>query len=184
MSFPTLTSARLTLRPLQVSDANALHPIFADAETMQWWSSGPHSTEAETLAYISQNCEPPYSPTWAITLSGGDDRAIGWVVLIESRKGVREIGYILHRDHWGSGVGKEAVSRVLDHGFDDLKLRRIYADVDPDNLASAGLLKKFGFQQEGYMREEWETHIGVRDSLLFGLLAAEWLSDPAADANT
>jgi RimJ/RimL family protein N-acetyltransferase len=183
MNLPKLQSDRLILRALRVDDAEALHAAFSDEELMTWWSSGPHSTEAETLAYISQNCEPPYSPTWAITMSGGDDHAIGWIVLIESREGVREIGYILHRDHWGSGVGKEAASRILDHGFVDLKLRRIYADVDPDNLASAGLLKKLGFQQEGYMREEWETHIGVRDSLLFGLLASEWLSDPAADVD-
>ncbi len=31
-----------------------------------------------------------------------------------------------------------------------------------------------GFQREGHLRAEWETHIGIRDSLIFGMLAAEW----------
>jgi len=56
----------------------------------------------------------------------------------------------------------------------DLKLRKIFADVDPDNMASVGLLKKMGFEQEAHLREEWETHIGVRDSLIFCLLRSEW----------
>ena len=173
MSFPTLTTERLVLRPLRVSDADALHSIFADEDAMTWWSSGPHESVEETLAYISQNCEPPYSPTWAITIAG-NDTAIGWVVLLPRRDGVREIGYILSRDNWGSGIAKEAASRVIEHGFDELKLRRIFADADPDNLASCGLLERLGFEKEGYLRQEWETHIGVRDSVLFGLLSHEW----------
>jgi [ribosomal protein S5]-alanine N-acetyltransferase len=36
------------------------------------------------------------------------------------------------------------------------------------------LRQRLGFQQDGHLRGEWETHIGVRDSLIFGLLRDEW----------
>ena len=53
------------------------------------------------------------------------------------------------------------------------------ADTDPDNVGSIKLLEKLGFQKEGHLRSEWETHIGVRDSLIFGLLREEWESQRA-----
>jgi len=32
-----------------------------------------------------------------------------------------------------------------------------------------------GFKLEGLLRAEWETHIGVRDTTLYGLLREEWM---------
>ncbi|MEP2102192.1 MAG: GNAT family N-acetyltransferase [Parasphingorhabdus sp.] len=175
MSFAVLTTERLRLRPLRVDDADALHPAFADEDLMRWWSSGPHKTVAETREYVMQNCDGTRWQTWAITTTQ-DDTALGWVVFIRSldRPNVREIGYILNRPAWGTGIAREAVGRVIQFGFEELGLRRIYADVDPDNLASIKLLKIWGFQQEAHLRQEWETHIGIRDSLIFGLLQDEW----------
>ncbi len=173
MTFPSLEIDRLLLRPIRSEDAAALHPVFANEELMTWWSSGPHQLLSETEEYVTGKTKEPYSPTWAITIKG-EGTALGWVVLLPRREGLREIGYILNPDYWGKGIALEAVTRVIDYGFSDLKLRKIFADVDPDNSASIGLLNRLGFKQEAHLREEWETHIGVRDSLIFGLLRSEW----------
>lgn len=174
MSAPTLTTARLVLRQLREEDAAALFPVLSDPEVMVWWSSGPHTSLAETADYVKGNAsEGQGYHCWAIT--AGDDVALGWVILIDGKPQVKEIGYILHRDHWGTGIAREAVARVIDHGFDDLGLRRIFADTDPENGGSIALLERLGFQREGRLRGEWETHIGVRDSLIFGLLRGEWM---------
>jgi len=173
MPAPTLTTARLVLRQLREDDAAALFPVLSDPEVMTWWSSGPHASLAETADYVKGNAaEGQGYDCWAIT--AGDDVALGWVILIDGKPDVKEVGYILHRDHWGNGIAREAVSRVIDHGFDDLKLRRIFADTDPENAGSISLIQRLGFQYEGRLRGEWETHIGVRDSLIFGLLQDEW----------
>lgn len=173
MTAPTLTTARLVLRQLREDDAAALFPVLSDPEVMIWWSSGPHASLAETADYVKGNAaEGQGYDCWAIT--AGDDVALGWVILIDGKPDVKEIGYILHREHWGNGIAREAVSRVIDHGFDDLNLRRIFADTDPENAGSISLIQRLGFQYEGRLRGEWETHIGVRDSLIFGLLQDEW----------
>ena len=173
MPAPTLTTARLVLRQLREDDAAALFPVLSDPEVMTWWSSGPHASLAETADYVKGNAaEGQGYDCWAIT--AGDDVALGWVILIDGKPDVKEVGYILNRDHWGNGIAREAVSRVIDHGFDDLKLRRIFADTDPENAGSISLIQRLGFQYEGRLRGEWETHIGVRDSLIFGLLQDEW----------
>ena len=174
--LPILETARLRLRPLRADDADSLHAAFGDRELMTWWSSGPDATVEETRARVAANCDSADYPTWAITLADDGDRALGWVVFIPRRSGVREIGYIMRRDAWGQGYAREAVAAVIAHGFDTLGVRRIIADTDPDNAGSNRLLEGLGFTREGRLRGEWETHIGVRDSFIWGLLAGEWAS--------
>jgi [ribosomal protein S5]-alanine N-acetyltransferase len=170
-----LESARLRLRPRRVDDAVALHPAYADHDLMRWWSSPPHDTVDQTRAHMAQ--ESDGWRCWAITFKG-DDRAIGFVAAGEKRQGnVSEIGYLLLREHWGGGIAAEAVSRVIDQLFAEGQ-RRVFADTDPENAASRGLLEKLGFKLEGMLRGEWETHIGVRDTALYGLLREEWRGGP------
>jgi [ribosomal protein S5]-alanine N-acetyltransferase len=166
-----LEAARLRLRPRTADDAEALHSGFTDPELMQYWSDAPHTSIEQTRASLDQ---PRGSwRCWAMTLKG-DDTAIGFVAAGEKRQGnVTELGYLLLREHWGSGLAAEAVSCVIDRIFAEGQ-RRVFADTDPDNLASRGLLERLGFRLEGVLRGEWETHIGVRDTTLYGLLKAEW----------
>lgn len=159
---------------MRAADAASLHGAFADTELMTWWSSAPDADLAATERRVVANADSEAYPTWAITEAEGDDVALGWVVLIPRRDGVREIGYILRRDAWGKGYAQEAAAAAIAYGFGTLGLRRIYADTDPDNARSNRLLDTLGFTQEGRLRAEWETHIGIRDSLIWGLLAEEW----------
>jgi RimJ/RimL family protein N-acetyltransferase len=166
-----LETERLRLRPGGAGDAEALHPAYADPDVMQYWSDSPHTSVEETRASLAK--ESPEWRRWAITLKG-DDTAIGMVAAGEKRQGnVTEIGYMLMREHWGSGIAAEAVSALIDRIFAEGQ-RRVFADTDPDNMASRRLLERLGFKLEGLLRGEWETHIGVRDTTLYGLLREEW----------
>lgn len=48
------------------------------------------------------------------------------------------------------------------------------ADVDPRNTASRRCIERFGFQNEGYLRERWIVGDEVSDSILYGLLRSDW----------
>jgi [ribosomal protein S5]-alanine N-acetyltransferase len=165
-----LNTARLQLRPLCEDDADALFAAFNDSEAMHFWSRAPFETVGELRAWFAPN---PDWPAWAI-IAGGV--AIGRAVMGLKRSGVAEIGYLIAPAHWRKGYTREAVSALIDHGFGTLGLRRIFADVDPENAPSIRLLRRLGFREEGHLRAEWETHLGVRDSLIFGMLAGEWNS--------
>ncbi len=171
-----LETARLRLRPRRLDDADALFPSFADPELMYYWSHAPHESVEQTRADFERG-ESDWR-RWAITLKGSDT-AIGIVAAGEKRQeNVTEIGYMLAREHWGAGIAAEAVSRVIDQIFEVEGQRRVFADTDPDNAASRALLERLGFKLEGYLRAEWETHIGVRDTTLYGLLREEWCGRP------
>jgi len=164
-NHPILRTPRLTLRPLVQSDATALHDVLRDEETCIWWSAPAHKGLAETEAYIRESIGFQNAKTWVITRE--DDLALGWVYLGEGRPGIAELGYILHRDHWGKGLVFEAALAVVEYGFAAGGLRRIFADADPDNIGSIRVMEKLGFQFEGIARANWDTHLGVRDSLIY-----------------
>ena len=169
-----METVRLRMRPMTVDDAESMHGIYADAEAMRWWSHAPHTSLDETRARLAKNTTDPDWRAWAITLKG-DDTAIGQLAAHEKRQGkVVEIGYSLARAYWHHGYAREAVSRLLDLLFREEGARRVFADTDPENDASNHLLDSLGFLREGRLRGEWETHIGVRDSFIWGLLAEEW----------
>ena len=173
-----METARLRLRPLSVDDAEGMHVVYSDEEAMRWWSHPPFATLDETRAELTKKTAATDWRAWAITLKGdGADKdwAIGQLAAHEKRQGrVIEIGYSLARTHWGKGYAREAVSRLLDLLFGEEGHRRVFADTDPDNVGSNSLLQSLGFVQEARLRGEWETHLGVRDSLIWGLLAEEW----------
>lgn len=168
---PVLETARLILRPRTPDDAEALHAAFSDVELMRYWSGPAHASVEETRADLARDA--PEWRRWAITLKG-EDTAIGVVAAGEKRQGnVTELGYILVRDHWGGGIAREAVSAVIDRIFAEGQ-RRVFADTDPDNAPSRALLERLGFKFEALLRAEWETHLGVRDTTIYGLLRDEW----------
>lgn len=168
---PVLETERLRLRPRRIEDADALHAAHADPELMHFWSSGPHGSVEETRTYFARAA--PEWRCWSITRRG-DDTAIGYVAAGEKRQGnVTELGYMLAPEHWGGGIAVEAVSRVIDRIFAEGQ-RRVFADTDPENRRSRALLERLGFTLEGILRAEWETHIGVRDTALYGMLRDEW----------
>ena len=180
LTIPVLRTERLVLRPLRQEDADALHPMYSDAEANTYGSHPATRTVAESHERVAKALADTAWRAWAITLKG-DDTALGKVVIgtvasYEKRQGkVTEIGYILSRAYWGHGYVTEAVTALIDQLFAEGQ-RRVFADTDPDNLASIAVLKRLGFRLEATLRAEWETHIGIRDSLIWGMLEDEWIA--------
>tara|TARA_R110002072_G_scaffold54220_2_gene142345 strand:+ start:628 stop:1461 length:834 start_codon:yes stop_codon:yes gene_type:complete len=169
-SLPVLETERLILRPMTLDDAESLHPALSDKGNMQYWSCGPLQNLDETRDYLRWNVRGEGVECFAFARKDAPKQALGWVILIDGKPDVAEIGYMLRPDAQGQGLAREAARRVIRHGFETRGLRRIWADTDPDNTASIRLLESLGFVREGLLRGEWKTHIGVRDSLIFGLL--------------
>lgn len=170
---PTFETERLVMRPLLAADADALHPMYSDAEANRYGSHPATATLDETRAHVAARLAEGGWRAWVITLKG-DDTAIGNVASYEKRQGkVTEIGYMLSRAYWGYGFVTEAVAALIDLLFAEGQ-RRIFADTDPDNAPSIAVVTRLGFTLEATLRAEWETHIGVRDSLIWGLLEHEW----------
>ncbi|KFI07220.1 GNAT family N-acetyltransferase [Massilia sp. BSC265] len=179
-SYPTsiLTTERLTLRPMTMTDAADLFAVFSDPAVVRYWSAEPwtsitfaQSAIARALEGYRDQSEVRFGIELAET-----GALIGTVNLHHFFPQNRrcELGYALGSAHWGKGYATEALEVALDYGFHELRLNRVEADIDPRNTASAGVLERLGFRKEGYMPERWFVHGQMADTVNYGLLRSYW----------
>lgn len=76
--------------------------------------------------------------------------------------------------YWGKGYGFEALSLILQHGFQAFGLRRIYAGTFSNNQGMIKLAKKLGMKQEGIRRQAAFKDGKYLDVIEFGLLKDEF----------
>jgi ribosomal-protein-alanine N-acetyltransferase len=173
-----LTTPRLVLRPLAEADAEPLFGIFSDARVMRYWSSAPWTSVATAHDVVAvDRAALAAGEHLRLGIERAADRAlIGVCTLFAFVPQCRraEVGYALAPHAWGSAYMDEALRALLRHGFGELALNRVEADIDPRNEASARSLERLGFQREGLLRERWIVGGEVADTALYGLLQRVW----------
>lgn len=75
----------------------------------------------------------------------------------------------------GKGLGTQAVRLLLDFGFRDLNLRRIYLHVFSSNTRAIHVYEKTGFVREGLLRQAVYLDGAYVDVVVMGLLKDEYL---------
>ena len=177
-----LHTARLALRPLRETDAEALFAIFTDERVMRYWSTPAWTSREPARDMIAADL----AQTTRDHLRLGIEMAASGILLgtcslfsINYTCRRAEVGYGLGSFAWGHGYMHEALQALLDFGFGELDLNRIEADIDPRNSTSARTLERLGFTKEGYLRERWIVGGEVSDTALYGLLRREWMERPS-----
>ncbi len=87
--------------------------------------------------------------------------------------GEANLGYALDSEQRGQGYATEAVHALLTHGFETLKLRRICATVDVDNVKSQSVLKRAGLSRERRLVRHQEIRGEWRYSYLYAVEAGK-----------
>lgn len=163
--------ADFILRPIDPeADGPALHAIFGDEESCRFMTRPAAATVAETIALMREYRGDGSGINWVIA-DTADGPALGRVaVYSHGRNNVWEAACMIAPAARGRSLAARALAIALEKAFARLGARRIMADIDPDNAASIRVFEKLGFTLEGRLRGEWEMHIGIRDSLIYGLL--------------
>lgn len=170
--LPTLRGSRVILRWLTAHDLDALHEIFSDPEVARYLAIPRQENRTETEQFL-ESIHHGYRTSslyqWGVEHAG---RVVGTCTLggIDWKNRRAEIGFALARAAWGQGLMPDALAVLIAHAFDEMKLHRIEADVDPRNSSSLRLLERLGFQREGYLRERYFKDGEIQDSVIFGLL--------------
>lgn len=165
---------RLVLRAFRHADARDLFAVFSDPEVFRYIPVGGWTQVDEAHQRIARDVEKMAAGEYIrLALERREDgRVLGEVLLFnfgaESRRA--ELGYALGRAAWGLGYASEALSPLVDYGFEHLDLNRIEAVIDPRNAASARVLERLGFVHEGNQRERYVTRGETSDGGLWGLL--------------
>jgi RimJ/RimL family protein N-acetyltransferase len=143
----SIATKRLLLRPFHRSDATEFTRLAGDWAVASMTSDIPHPlTERQARAWLKPGRN---EVRFAIELNG---RLIGGAGYYQRRSGTAELGFWLGRAWWGCGYATEATRSVVRHGFRVGRLPGFTSSHFVDNHASAGVLRKLGFEPAGRCR--------------------------------
>ncbi|MBX9901547.1 MAG: GNAT family N-acetyltransferase [Burkholderiaceae bacterium] len=82
------------------------------------------------------------------------------------------LAYYVFAGHEGRGIMREGLTAVVRHAFKNMKLHRLEANIQPDNLRSIRLVQACGFSLEGYSPRYLKIGGRWRDHERWAILAS------------
>src|SRR5690554_3736619 len=164
---PVIETKRLVLKPLIIDDSESLLEIFSDPEVMRYWNTAAWTANRDSLDFINESndsMQRQEALILGVYLKSTGELAGKCILFSYDKESKRaEIGFGLGRYSWSKGYVNEAGEALIQYGFNSLRLRRIEAEIDPNNQSSAKALEKLGFSREGLLRQRWEVNGIVSD---------------------
>lgn len=181
-----LKSQRLCLRSFQTGDLEAFAGYRSDPDVARYqsWSS-PYSLEQARVFLEEMQAAQPGSPgTWyqLAVERWAEPGIIGdcaFQVLADDARQA-QIGVTFSRAYQKHGYASEALRRLLDYLFDELRLHRVSAVCDVENLASARLLERVGMRREAHLVENIWFKGSWGSEYLYAVLEREHARSTAA----
>jgi len=178
--FPVLKTRRLVLRQVTMRSAPWYFEHFNTKEIIEGQDhGGPRDlseARAELKLYFMDNFRRRSGIRWGITLRD-DDKFIGsagFYKWIQPERYQAEMGYDLDPAFWGKGIMTEALSAIIQYGFDQMGLHRIEVLISHQNKRSQKLIRRLGFKREGVLRDHYFVEGRFSDDVIFSLLKEEW----------
>ncbi|WP_055106959.1 GNAT family N-acetyltransferase [Paenibacillus ihumii] len=171
--FPALSTARLQLREVTLQDMDAAAELYGGPAMMKTCQGNEKNLdipapqenravrppEREAIAYrIQEWFITPYQEQRGIRFGiylNHSNRLIGSCGFCQWNRAhyKAELVFELHPEYRKRGLLKEALTALIDFGFDAMELNRIEARIEDGNQAAQRTLLSLGFRQEGVERE-------------------------------
>jgi len=170
---------RVFLRKMTVQDTEIYHKWRNDIDVMQ--TTAPfldvYGIE-ETEEFVNQKILKSRSSKCYIIVEKKSNKPIGITSLINIDYKNRNAECIIdigEKEAWGKGYGSEAMKLLLDFGFLEMNLHRIWLRVFSFNDRAIKLYEKLGFQKEGISREAIFRNGTWHDIIHMGVLQSEYM---------
>lgn len=161
---PTIETERLILRQItnSVKDGEQCLEFINDFDVFKYWGAYDLEKYGDSQTGFVPNtdthsCYDATMENYSLKLElnlvvelKSSSKIIGEVLLYNFEKGVQaELGYRLNLQYTGNGYAKEAANALLNLGFNQLSLERIYLRCHRANTSSRTLAERLGFRTEG-----------------------------------
>lgn len=145
---------RLILREVEYTDETDLFEMDSDPKVHLFIENSPVKSVVEiteVIAMLKKQYKENGIARWAV-IDKLTNECIGWSGLkyfdepLNQHNNFYELGYRFKKKHWGNGFATESSIAVLDYGFANLNIDKIFAVTDPRNTNSKKVLSKLGFE--------------------------------------
>ena len=178
-SFPRLSTERLQLRKLEITDADQVFSLRSNEIVNQYLGRTPANSVKDAEAFIKRinsadsNNQSFY---WAICFHN-ERELMGTICLwnLSEKENKCEVGYELLPQFHGQGIMQEAFLAVLKFAFEVLQLNTIEAWTVAQNENSIKILKRNGFKRNIELENIIDVAIQTPDEVIFCLTKKEYL---------
>lgn len=153
--FPVIETERLILSRLEEKDIPFIveflqHRIYSDLT-----SNIPYPyTENDAKFWLKMSKEAFDSKTgFTFGIRNKEEQLIGAIGLHDREDDKAELGYWIAIPYWNKGYVTEAARAVINFGFKDLEINKIYATHFLHNPASGKIMEKIGMEQEALLKQ-------------------------------
>ncbi len=178
MKDPFLIGAKVYLRAIVEADLNEKYrEWFNDEEICRYNSHHRFPNYDEDMREYYDRVVKSHENLVLAICDKETDVHIGNITLADMRPVDQNADFTIligDKSYWGRGVGKEASTLILKHGFEALHLHRIYCGTTDDNLPMQKLAAKLGFKEEGRSRQHMFKNGSFKDIIHYGLLCDEF----------
>jgi len=174
-----IETERLILRKPRMSDVDFIVNEFKDRGLSIYIPVIPFPYKKKDAEWFIKNSLKQWkkgeSREFMIVLKN-TKKAIGVATLskIDIKNKNSMAGCWLSRKYWRDGYMTEAFIRLLEMGFNEMKLKRIWAIITDLNPRSPGLVEKLGFRKEGHLLGTQKVKGKWVGDFMYGLLKEEW----------
>ena len=144
-------ASRVHLVPLALADqAEFLSAVAKSREFHRPWVAPPATTEA--FRAVFKRSQDPANSTCLVRRSD-TGALVGFINTSNIIRGSFQsafLGYYAFAGHERQGLMRDGLRAAIRTAFNDLKLHRLEANIQPGNQASIALVRSCGFAKEGF----------------------------------
>lgn len=147
-----ITGNKVILREIEEPDQEMLLALIKDPEIEKVTGGYPYSLSyGHQMSWFRSLPDSPGSMRNIIADKEKPEAALGILILsdAELKNGTAEIYIKLIKSARGKGYGRDAVNAIAAYGFEERKLKCIYANILENNTVSRKLFERCGFWQQG-----------------------------------
>lgn len=161
----------ITLRPWHLNDLDHLVELANNKNIAMFMADvfpHPYTTEngKTFIGFATSNAN---SKIFAIIVDGKPVGSIGLHLQTDILRKNAEIGYWLGETYWGKGLIKNAIEQIVDYGFKNMDIVRIFARIYGTNIPSQRVIEKAGFKLEGRFEKTIYKNNEFLDELIYAL---------------
>ena len=174
---PTITGARINLRPITAEDAAPMFASLSDKESMRLTGTQQSFTLEQVQQYCQKIAVANDRADFAITLKD-NPTYLGEAVLNEIDWQNRSASFriaLADEKLFGQGYGTEATRLIVQYGFETLHLHRIELEVYDFNPRAHHVYEKVGFVREGVRRDVLLWDGVYQSAIVMSILEHEYL---------
>jgi ribosomal-protein-alanine N-acetyltransferase len=164
----------VSIHPLTGSDLEELHAAAITSRALhEPWYSAPQTMQA-WQDFIGRRQGP--SDLGFVVRRTSDAALVGFIDITNIVRGVFQSGYLSYfavSGYQGQGFMSSGLKLLVGYAFTELGLHRLEANISPENSKSIALVKRAGFNREGYSPRYLKLGGQWRDHERWAILAEE-----------